>query len=256
MLDDLNDFIGACAQHASALTQPHTAFAANDIYCPGCGAPRRVSIIARVTGIPRGAGLNLAEATITSIGEQLVPALFEMVCMQACGTSFTVLLFRGPEGFELAVFPSVRGGLALPHTPPGVAYYLDQAQRAESVDANSAAVAMYRAALEHILYEQGYTTRMLGPKLQELDAAIKNGTAPKWATELDPTYLKVLKQLGDASIHPGDGDVSRQSALNEKLLRNVKITFVELLRLAYEQPHEREERLKVLQASLAELEGS
>src|SRR6266487_2459304 len=97
---------------------------------------------------------------------------------------------------------------------------------------------------------------MLGPKLGELEQAIKAGTAQRWAQDLDPAYLKVLKKLGDAAIHPGDGDVSRQAALNEKLLRNVKITFVELLRLVYEQPLERSERLTSLQESLAELEGS
>src|SRR6266487_4665846 len=181
MLDDFEDFIAACADHQSELTNRgvYEVFAAKDIYCPTCGGPRRVSIIARHTGLSRGSTLQVLSATSEEIARQLAPAVFEMVCTQGCGTRFTALLFRGPERFELAVFPSVRGGLALPHTPEGVAYYLDQAARAESVDANSAAVAMYRAALEHLLYEQGYKAKMLGPKLGELEQAIKAGTAQR-----------------------------------------------------------------------------
>jgi hypothetical protein len=78
-------------------------------------------------------------------------------CLQ-CGTESTALLFEGPNGYELAVFPKVHGGLSTPHTPQPVAYYLDQAKRAQSVGANSAAVAMYRSALEHLLYEQATRT--------------------------------------------------------------------------------------------------
>ena len=65
--------------------------------------------------------------------------------------TFTVLSFQGPEGFELAAFPSVREGLSLPHTPDGFAYYLDQAAMAETVNANSAAAAwQHRRGHRHL----------------------------------------------------------------------------------------------------------
>lgn len=112
----------------------------------------------------------------------------------------------GQGGPELAVLQSCRGGLTTPQTPPAVAYYLDQAQRAQSVSARSAAVAMYRPALEHLLYEQGYKKGMLGTKLTDLEKDIAAGTAPKWAAELDTEFLALLKELGNASIHPNDGE--------------------------------------------------
>ena len=31
----------------------------------------------------------------------------------------------------------------------------------------------------------------------ELEEALKNGSAPRWAQDLDPAYLSVLKKLGD-----------------------------------------------------------
>jgi hypothetical protein len=79
------------------------------------------------------------------------------------------LVYNGPQGPALAVLPDHDGGPSTPHTPKGVAYYLDQAHRATSVGANSAAIAMFRAALEFTLYGPGFTARMLGPKIAELD---------------------------------------------------------------------------------------
>ena len=38
---------------------------------------------------------------------------------------------------------------------------------------------MYRAAVEQILMDQGYTVRMLGPKIGALEKAIAAETAPK-----------------------------------------------------------------------------
>jgi hypothetical protein len=93
--------------------------------------------------------------------------------------------------------PSTYGGLSTPNTPPPVAYYLDQAHRARSVGALSAAAAMYRAALDQILFEQGFTEGTLGPKIGALEKA-----NPRWLANLDPAYLTVIKQIGDGAITP------------------------------------------------------
>ncbi len=191
----------------------------------------------------RGLGLNLAGDVI----EQLTPSLFEFSCVR-CETKFTVVLYRGPDGPALAVLPSCRGGLTTPHTPPGVAFYLDQAHKSESVGAYSAAVAMFRGALEHLLFEQGYKTGMLNAKLAKLEADIRSGSAPKWALELDIAFLQVLKDLGNGSIHPNDGDVRKQAALDGGLLLRVKEVFLYLLFLVYEAPHQKAAALAALQA--------
>ena len=57
-----------------------------------------------------------------------------------CDTEFTAVIHRGPTGPALAMLPSCFGGLTTPHTPDSVKYYLDQAQRCQSVGASSAAI--------------------------------------------------------------------------------------------------------------------
>jgi hypothetical protein len=109
-----------------------------------------------------------------------------------------VLLCRGPKGPQWAVFPaSIEGDVATPETPPGVAFYLDQAARCHSVGANSAAITMFRSALEWLLLDQGFTEPMLGPKRKALNRALEAGTAPQWASDLDPEFLDVIRQLGN-----------------------------------------------------------
>jgi hypothetical protein len=61
------------------------------------------------------------------------------VCLQ-CDAQLILLAHEGPDGVELLALPSMYGGLATPHTPPSVAYYLDQARRSLAVGARSAAV--------------------------------------------------------------------------------------------------------------------
>jgi hypothetical protein len=259
MLDNLDDFIAVCVEnsHAFTLGSGVTGFRASDIYCPVCGGPRRVWLnVLHWTRPTRsfGGGLNLADISTDAIAEQIAPGLFLLTCVQ-CSTQFTATVFRGPSGYELALFPTASGGLATPHTPEAVGYYLDQAERAQNVGANSAAVTMYRAALEHLLHEQDFTTRMLGPKIDALEKAIDNGTAPQWALDMNRDYLTVIKNLGNAAIHPGGGDVTRQAALDSDLLRLIRITFSELLQVVYEREHEETSRLSALREALADVQG-
>jgi len=190
-----------------------------------------------------GLGVNLA----APIAPQFVPPLFRFTCVQ-CDTQFTAVIYAGPDGPALAVLPSRRGGITTAHTPPGVAFYLDQAHRAQSVGANSAAIAMFRGALEHLLFEQKYTTGMLNGKLTKLDADIAAGTAPKWARDLDTDFLNVLKDLGNGAVHPNDGNVTTQATLDTALLARVTGTFHLLLMLVYEIPHMKDQALNELRA--------
>jgi hypothetical protein len=225
-------------------------FEAGDLYCPGCGDLRRMKVLPR-SPVQTGTSisLNLVDSSTDAITTQLVPAVFTLICVQD-DTRFTALVFRGPERFELAIFPARRGGLATKHTPAGVAYYLDQAQRAQSAAANSAAVAMYRASLEHLLFERGFTRRMLGPKIEDLKNAIKDGSAPKWAMDLDPAYISVINKLANAAIHPGDeGNVSKQATFDREILTQLEITLSELVRVVYEREQEERSRLAALQAA-------
>lgn len=214
--------------------QDHSYRNVGELHCPTCGDARRMDVA--VCYKPSGSSVD-------------TPNLFVMTCVQ-CDTTFTALVYQGPEGMSLAVLPSTWGGLTTPHTPPGVAYYLDQAQRSKSVGANSAAVAMFRGALEHLLFDQGFKKGMCGQKLADLEAAIKASTAPKWAYELDGEFLTVMKQLGDGAIHPNDGNIGAQYKLDNQLLAHVAHTFQMLLYLIYEVPQQKQKRLDALKAGI------
>jgi hypothetical protein len=147
----------------------------------------------------------------------------------------------------------VRGGLRTPNTPEEVAFYLDQASRAEAAGARSAAIAMYRGALEQLFFERGYKRGTLNDKILKLEEVIRKGTADKWALDLDADELRVIKDLGNRAIHPNDGDVSRQSKLDAEALAATRSLFGSLLLNVYEIPRIRNERLRSLKATASSL---
>lgn len=243
MLDDLHDLVRVVESNSSMLQPRQGRTIRNgEMYCPSCGDVRRMAITPVYSRpMSLGEGLNL----IGDVLKQLVPSLFSFQCVQ-CDAVFTAIIYPGPVGPSLAVLPSCRGGLTTRNTPAAVAFYLDEAHKAQSVGANSAAIAMFRGALEHILFRQRYKTGTCGAKVAALSRDIKKGTAPKWALELDTEFLKVLKALGDGAVHPNDGDVDKQAARDNSLLAQVKETFQMLLYLVYEVPHEKNQRLEAL----------
>jgi hypothetical protein len=110
------------------------------------------------------------------------------------------------------------GGIASANTPEGVAFYLDQAARCHNISANSAAITMFRSALEWLLEDGGFTEKMIGPKLAALDKAIAEGTAPSWVNEIGPEYLKVIQDLGNTATHTNGGDLTKQGAFDAQTL--------------------------------------
>lgn len=236
-----------------------------DMHCSKCGGSRRMDVQVSYTPVTwdyvnealnvaawaPGNGLDLSNPRAVGevMGEHLAPSLFRYRCLQ-CSTTFAAVIYMGATGPDLAVLGTHPGGLTTPHTPPVVAYYLDQAQRARSVGANSAAVAMYRAALEALMFEQGFTPRMLGPKLAELKLRMKNGTAPKWADGLDTEFMDLIGRLGNASIHVDDPDPSKQSAIDQELLVTVNELIQLLLFTVYDAPIMGQNRMNLLRAKL------
>lgn len=206
------------------------------LYCPLCGGLRRMDMSLKYR---------------QSVGSGTPPVLAVLNCGE-CDTVFTALLYEtaDEENPGLAILPAINGGLTTPHTPEGVGYYLDQAQKSHSVGANSAAIAMFRGALEHLLYDQGFRNGMCGKKIADLEKAIADKTAPKWAYELDTEFLTVMKQLGDGSIHPNDGDIANQKGLDGGLIAQVRHTFEMLLFLVYELPLQKQERLTAMKAAV------
>jgi hypothetical protein len=225
------------------------------LFCPGCGDVRRASVRcldAFIGGTDRKPAFpgTLSYGTINKVldtADQLCPSWFEYRCTQ-CSTVFIAIVYKGPDGPSLVVLPDKRGGLATPHSPPMVAYYLDQAHRSRCMEAYTAAVAMYRGALDSLLFEQGFTGRMLGPKIAALEQAITAGKAPAWTAHLESDFLKAIKDLGNASMHPDNADVTAHLELDADLCSQMDGLFQMLLWVVYEEPHKRASALSTLQA--------
>ena len=218
------------------------------MYCPSCGGKRRMVVVKKYSqGFhqPVGSGLR--------VFNEIVPLLMTFACVQ-CSANFVVLVHKAPGGVALAIFPEGRGTLATPHTPPSVTYYLDQVQKCWSVGAYPAAISMYRTALDHLLYGEGFIKGMVGQKLRNLQKKIDAGSAPGWARELDISYLEVLSKLANYALHANDGDVRQQAIFDQDLLTAVKATFQELLFRAYELPNQAQDRLETLKSALRSLD--
>lgn len=215
----------------------------NGTYCSQCGAVRRTALIPHhwATHWQRPSWLgpdnHWQEASVKA-------SLFSALCVQ-CHHLTDLVVHRGPQGWELVALPQDYGGLSTSHTPTGVGFYLDQAQRAQAVGANSAAVAMYRSALEHLLHDQGYTDGMLGTRIKALK---EDSDPPKWRDELNSDYFTVINTLGNAAIHANDGDITQQAAFEHPLLGAVRELFIELLSRIYERPKQDAARLDDLKA--------
>ncbi len=228
------------------------------VYPPqaGGGAAPTVAVLAArkvVPGVAAGGaaagGKSLTDDDRKALRKSALrtPWLFTGRCGQ-CHAAFVGLLYRHARQHAYVFLPASPGGLATPHAPAAVAYYLDQAHRAANIGAQSAAVAMYRAALEQLLFEQGYRDGMLHAKVTKLESDVSAGGGPAWARDLDPAFLHVVKELGNSAVHPNGGEIAKQDALDAQLVRAVRETFVELLDRIYEEPHRRGARLAALRA--------
>ena len=125
--------------------------------------------------------------------------------------------------------------------PEGVNYYMGQAFKSKSVGAYSAAMAMYRSALEFLLYENGFDEKRLFDKIKSFE-----DNPPSWATSLSSQFMDVIKDLGNSSVHPNGGDISEQEKFDFEMLEVVEETMNELIERAYILPQREKERLSVL----------
>jgi len=201
-----------------------------ELFCPKCGNIRRCSVT-QVTNDSK----FCVNCTSGKVNYTELPYLFKATCLQ-CGSETLLLIYNGPKSVELVVLHNTYSGCVTKNSPNEVKYYIDQAYRARSVGAVSAAMAMYRSALEWLLYEQGFTSGMLGQKIIDLETSIKKQTAPKWAIEIDTAFLKAIKDIGNGAMHTNGGDITKQNNIDKDLLELVDIIFAELLDKIYEQP--------------------
>ena len=138
------------------------------------------------------------------------PSLFQYDCVN-CLNLFWVLLYQSDTGPALAIFPAQSGGISTKNTPLTVSYYVDQGYRAQLVGAYSAAMGMYRSALEQLLQDKQYSGT-LPDMLDQLENAIKVGKVIR----INADILKLLKDIAKSHMHPnvdGDQNVSKSGAI-------------------------------------------
>lgn len=125
--------------------------------------------------------------------------------------------------------------------PDGINYYMGQAFKSKSVGAYSAAMAMYRSALEFLLYESEFKESRLVDKIKSFEK-----TPPAWATSLSSQFMDIIRELGNDSVHPNGGDISEQEKFDFEMLEAVEITMNELIERAYILPQKERDRLSIL----------
>ncbi len=181
-----------------------------------------------------------------SIKEYNLPVIFKSTCKQ-CGSKITTILYLGPSGkYEFINIYSSYSGSYTTYTPDEIKYYLDQAFKCKNIGAYTAAMAMYRSAIEWIMEKEGYSKGMLGKRIDNLENDILNGRAPKWTDDVSPEELEVLKNLGNTSMHTNHGDISLQQKFDTYLLNDVDLVIQHILEEIYDKPIKKAERLKKL----------
>jgi hypothetical protein len=183
-----------------------------------------------------------------------IPMLLHLECLQCGKAKMTLLVYQGPDGPDVALFPQQRGA-GSPKTPADVAYYLDQARRAASVGARSAAAAMYRSAVELMLYGLGYKQRMLGPKLEALKKDKATGTASVKALRFDDDFGDIARMLGNGAIHAGKAAATKQQGLDVDVVAALEETIDSVLWRLYDEPARDSEHRKKLRRAARKLKG-
>jgi hypothetical protein len=240
---------GSARQAAGADSGPRSGDELGEFtgtYCAHCGGSRRMRLVAHDD---RCAHLNprrlkQKRRTLAEIGIKhdllafaigVPPPVFSAACLQ-CQRRMSLIVDAGPPSEVIVVGARARG-LATAHTPDGVAFYLDQAYRARTSGAHTAATAMHRAALEQFLHDQGFGSGMLAARI---DAAI--AADPSWVQQLDEELMHALRALGNRAVHVGTGDLSQQAALDRQLVEDAERLFIDVLDEVYEMPAQRDER--------------
>lgn len=174
------------------------------------------------------------------------PSLLRLDCVN-CQNVFYGMIYKDEKGPSVVFFSTRGGGVATANTPDLVRYFLQQAYKAQTATAYSAALAMYRAALEQLLEQKGFEGK-LPAKLAKLSKDIEDGAAPTWAKRLNTDILSVIKDISNSHAHPSE--LAKLQALDAPFMSKIQRTFSALLTLAYEQESRQAAAKAKLEAAL------
>jgi len=212
----------------------------NEFYCNNCLDDRKMKVI-NVKMCKDRAVFNTFEEGF----QYNLPLVYELECLQCKSKACLIIQKMNNEVKDIILYEK-NGGCASKNSPDGVKYYLNEAKLSKQIGAKSASMAMYRAALDFLLYEQGYTQGMLGNKIKKIEEDREKNCGKKWVMEIEHQFLEVIKDIGNSSIHPNDGDIKKQEEIDENLLNLVDFVFSELLEKIYEQPIRSKNNLELL----------
>lgn len=222
------------------------------VYCPVCARDNRFSISPEFVSMNERftESYPLTRAPIwTSIAQNLkdfVGSQFSFSCA-TCNSKARSLVHPVGGKIENLVFFETRGSVATNNTPEAVKHYLEQAHLSFSVKCHSAAQAMYRTALDALLYHEGYQTGMVGNKIAALEADMAKGTAKEWTRGLLVPYMKIIKDLGNSTLHIG-ADINKEKSITDGDILAIEEVFKILVDEVFEKPHIANEKLSKLQA--------
>ena len=167
-------------------------------------------------------------------------------CLQ-CDNEVIVIIYNEKDEINMVKLYEYGGGVSTQHTPESIKYYLDEAHKCKTMGAYTGAVAMYRTALENLLYDKGYEKSTLKEKINELEKQKQENRAPRWADVVDEDILDKIRDLGNWAVHPNKGDITKQKHLqDEKLIECLDEIFKYLLDEIYEKEIKRKSLLKTL----------
>ncbi|MFA6210994.1 MAG: DUF4145 domain-containing protein [Candidatus Obscuribacterales bacterium] len=269
MLSDLEDLIEEVTPHLRAtiprgpvgfggtsqpfpqdFRRPEAWVSSNKLFCPDCAADRKVRV--RVL-LHSGPLARLARATPVTNHQRIDtnefgPSLLVLICEQ-CRLQFNCLLFDEMINEEtetkILIFANGAGGLATPHTPPEIKHFVNEAYKCQCAGAHGAAIEMYRAALEQLLFTEGFEDRLLSAKLDALETAKNSGTAKPWAADVDVQMLHIMRKLGNEVAHPKTAQ--SLAAFDAETISGVQEVFQYLLTDIYERNFQQKELLSSFQ---------
>lgn len=167
-------------------------------------------------------------------------------CLQ-CDNEVVIIIYNENDEVNMVKLYESGGGVSTQHTPESVKYYLDEAYKCKTMGAYTGAVAMYRTALENLLYDKGYQKGMLKDKIRAFEKEKKDNIAPRWADVVDEDILDKIRDLGNWAVHPNNGDITKQQHLqDEELIECLDDIFKYLLDEIYEKEIKKSSLLETL----------
>ena len=246
------------------------------IYCPNCGGLRKHNLCLKYDSYT-GTGAFNEMSHMSILGrckrDSNAPTNYEefknfvyknlvetkriiliLGCCLQCENEVVINIYNENDEINMVKLYECGGGTATQNTPESVKYYLDEAFKCKTMGAYTGAVAMYRTALENLLYDKGYQKGMLKDKIKAFEKEKEDNTAPRWADVVDEDILDKIRDLGNWAVHPNKGDITKQQHLqDEELIECLDDVFKYLLDEIYEKEIKKSSLLETLKKKKKDL---